>query len=171
MMKQLPNLLTLSNLLCGVLAMNSSMHGYFDVAGVFILLAAAFDAVDGRAARRVGNASEFGKELDSLADIVSFGAAPMIILLGTAGNGYLKFFVAAVFLSCAAIRLARFNSTQSNLKYFVGIPVPLAALLSLLARFTVNSNFVYYIIVLSLGILMISNVRLPNFKNLESTEE
>lgn len=170
-MKQLPNILTLSNLLCGLFAIYSSMLGYFDVAGVFILLASAFDAVDGRAVRRVGNASNFGKELDSLADVVSFGVAPMIILLSTDGHRLMKFTVAAVYLCCAAIRLARFNSTQSNLEYFVGIPVPLAALLSLLACFSVQSNFIYYMIVLALGILMVSNLRLPNFKNIESSED
>lgn len=170
-MKQLPNILTLSNLLCGLFAINFTMLGYYDVAGAFILLSAAFDAVDGRAARKVGSVGDFGKELDSLADVVSFGAAPMIILLSTDGPRIMKFVVAAVFLSCAAVRLARFNSTQSNLKYFVGIPVPLAALLSLLACFTVANTFIYYLIVLALGILMVSNLRLPNFKNLEDTGE
>lgn len=170
-MKQLPNVLTLLNLTSGLLSIVFAMGGKIDIAAVFILLGASFDAVDGRAARRVGNSSDFGKELDSLADIVTFGTAPMIILLSTEGPRIFQLGVAIIYLSCAAIRLARFNSEQSKLKVFIGLPVPGAALLSLLAFFVVNKVFVYYIIVLALGILMVSNLRLPNFKNLDPDEE
>lgn len=170
-MKQLPNVLTLLNLTSGLLSIVFTMGGKIDIAAVFILLGASFDAVDGRAARRVGNSSDFGKELDSLADIVTFGTAPMIILLSTEGPRIFQLGVAIIYLSCAAIRLARFNSEQSKLKVFIGLPVPGAALLSLLAFFVVNKVFVYYIIVLALGILMVSNLRLPNFKNLDPDEE
>lgn len=170
-MKQLPNVLTLLNLTSGLLSIVFAMGGKIDIAAVFILLGASFDAVDGRAARRVGNSSDFGKELDSLADIVTFGTAPMIILLSTAGPRIFQLGVAIIYLSCAAVRLARFNSEQSKLKVFIGLPVPGAALLSLLAFFVVNKVFVYYIIVLALGILMVSNLRLPNFKNLDPDEE
>ena len=170
-MKQLPNILTLLNLTSGLLSIIFTMEGNLDLAAVFILLGASFDVVNGREARRVGNSSDFGKELDSLADIVTFGTAPMIMLLTTAGHPLVKLFVAIIYLSCAAIRLARFNSEQSKLKVFIGLPVPGAALLSLLAYFEVNRLLVYYIIVIALGILMVSNLRLPNFKNIEPDEE
>lgn len=164
-MKYLPNCLTLANLISGLMSIYCTMNGQLDLAAVFIFLGASFDSVDGRAARRVGNSSEFGKELDSLADMVTFGTAPMVMLLTTEGNKTMKLIAAMIFLACAAIRLARFNSEQSSLNVFIGIPVPAAALLSLLAFFMINRVIVYYILVIGLGFLMISSIRLPNFKN------
>src|SRR5512136_1486855 len=141
----LPNLLTAANLFCGFVALTKIVEanisgGEFQqikVALGFILLACIFDLFDGRVARMGGVESPFGREFDSLADLISFGAAPAflvhrVVLRDVFGErGELGWFIASIYLICGAFRLARFNCLAaqggSGSKDFLGFPIPSAA--------------------------------------------
>lgn len=152
----LPSLFTAGNIAAGYYAITQSLQGsrveprHFDYAALAILFAIPFDALDGRIARMTNTTSEFGKELDSLADVVTFGVAPSILaynwgfrMLPLSMDGSLRralvelgAFVCFVFLLCGASRLARFNISHDpqpknpgrpDRKYFVGMPIPAAA--------------------------------------------
>ena len=137
----LPNVLTMLALCAGVTGMRFAIQGRFEAAVIAIMLAAVFDALDGRIARLLNGQSKFGAELDSLSDVVSFGVAPAIILylwvLSSAGSlGWMAVLALSV---CAALRLARFNTKlgESDLppyafNYFTGVPAPAGAGLALL---------------------------------------
>lgn len=196
----LPNLLTAGNLFCGFLALTRIVEA--DRASVedfnkaifhalfFILLACVFDLLDGRVARMVGSESPFGREFDSLADIVSFGAAPAflvhrVVLADVFPEPYHAFgwFIASVYLICGAFRLARFNclaAMQGNGggKEFLGFPIPaaagLVASLTLLLLWLNERDFpqtkwryVLPVIMLFLSAMMVSEVRYPSFKSLD----
>ncbi len=126
----LPTLFTIGNLFLGFSAIIQALRLNFESAAQFIVVAVIFDMLDGRIARMTGTTSEFGAQLDSLADIVSFGVAPAIIAyqwgLATLHRSYLAAFF---FVMCAAIRLARFNVQRKVVdgRYFVGLPSPAAA--------------------------------------------
>ena len=136
----LPNILTLGGVCLGISSIKFSIDGNFSLAVIFILIAAILDALDGRIARLIKGTSEFGKELDSLTDFVSFGIAPAFILyfweLKTYGK--LGWAITLVYSICCVIRLARFNITKINdnekwkENYFEGIPSPIGAILILL---------------------------------------
>ena len=112
----LPSAVTLGNLLCGYLAIINVVEGSLTHAAWWIIIAAVFDLLDGKIARLTGSASLFGVEFDSIADVVSFGAAPAVLfhqhMLADAGNA--GYFLAFVFLAAGAIRLARFNTTATT---------------------------------------------------------
>jgi CDP-diacylglycerol--serine O-phosphatidyltransferase len=119
----LPSLFTLANLFCGWSAVVYAMRGELETAAPFIGVAMVLDMLDGRIARMTGTASEFGLQLDSLADIVSFGMAPAVLAYawGLAPLGRLGWAVGFLFVTAAALRLARFNIQKSSDKrYFVG---------------------------------------------------
>ena len=126
-----PSFFTLMNLFSGFLAITQVLEGRFDYACWLIVLAGFFDALDGMMARLANATSDFGVELDSLADIVSFGVAPSVLLyaFGLDQFGVLGLIVAAMPAICGAVRLARFNMTFDGEKkeYFVGMPIPVAA--------------------------------------------
>ncbi len=128
----IPSLFTILNAFCGFMSIISSAQGNYDKAVLFIVYAALFDAVDGLAARLTNSASKFGVELDSLADVVSFGAAPSFIMYNIyfKDHGDLGVFLASLILLFAAIRLARFNVQLVGFDkdYFSGVPVPMAAM-------------------------------------------
>lgn len=136
MLKQLPNLLTSGNLFCGCLGIIQCFSGNLTTATLFILVAAVFDFFDGFVARAVKANSEMGKELDSLADCVSFGALPAFMLyqlmlqsknLATAGNFWIySSLLIAVF---SALRLAKFNIDTRQSDSFIGVPTPADAML------------------------------------------
>jgi len=196
----LPNLLTAGNMFCGFLALTriveadrssvvdfnkSIYHALF-----FILLACLFDLLDGRVARMVGNESPFGREFDSLADIVSFGAAPAflvhrVVLADVFPEHYhtMGWFIASVYLICGAFRLARFNCLAvmrggGGGKEFLGFPIPaaagLVASLTLLLLWLNESDFLRTkwryllpVIMLFLSAMMVSEVKYPSFKSLD----
>jgi len=203
----LPNLLTAGNLFCGFVALTKIVEadlsgGNFTdikVAMAFILAACVFDLFDGRVARMVGADSPFGREFDSLADLISFGAAPAflvhrIVLKDVFGQQYAEigWFVASIYLVCGAFRLARFNCLATmpgggGGKEFLGFPIPSAAALVtsltlfmiwlneigwMEAKFT-HSNWRYFLPVLMLFLswMMVSRVKYPSFKvlNLRTT--
>src|SRR5271154_1568629 len=129
----LPNLLTTAALFAGFYAIVQAMNGRFDRAAVAIFVAMVLDGLDGRVARMTNTQSAFGAEMDSLSDMVSFGAAPALIVyewalkgLGKAGWG-----VAFFYCACAALRLARFNTNHAvvDKRFFQGLPSPAAAAL------------------------------------------
>src|SRR6059036_724457 len=143
----LPNLLTAGNLFCGFLALTriveaditaSNFNHVIRNAIFFIILACLFDLLDGRVARMGGYESPFGREFDSLADIISFGAAPAFLVHRVvlrdvfAKHPEIGWFIASVYLICGAFRLARFNCLAAQAgsgggKEFLGFPIPAAA--------------------------------------------
>src|SRR5258705_13516733 len=128
----LPSLLTMGNMFCGYACVVYAMRGEFETAAPFIGFAIVLDMLDGRIARLTGSASDFGVEFDSLADVISFGIAPAILSFswGLQPLGRLGWLAGFLFLTAAAMRLARFN-IQSHMggdkRYFVGMPSPAAA--------------------------------------------
>lgn len=127
----IPSLLTLANLFCGFYAIIGIQRSDYTLAAWAILLGMLFDSFDGKIARLTNSTSRFGIELDSLADLVSSGVAPGLLIYSWALNGYGKigWLAAFLFVACGAIRLARFNTqaTSSASKYFTGLPIPAAA--------------------------------------------
>jgi CDP-diacylglycerol--serine O-phosphatidyltransferase len=194
----LPNLLTAANLFCGFLALTKiveadpSADNFGPVirqALFLILLACIFDLFDGRVARMGGRESPFGREFDSLADIISFGAAPAFlvhrIVLADVFQTMprIGWFIASIYLVCGAFRLARFNclavlSGTGGGKEFLGFPIPAAAgLVASLTLFLlwlddrgVQHNrwfFLLPIIMIFLSLMMVSEVKYPTFKTLD----
>lgn len=143
----LPSAFTLGNMLCGFSSIRAAESGRFDLAAVLIGVAVVFDIFDGAVARAVGAITPFGLQFDSLADLISFGVAPAILLwtwslddLGLAGWA-----LACFWLACAAYRLGRFNVTVdplSDKRYFIGLPSPGAAGVVLASVFAFDGDFV-----------------------------
>ena len=128
----LPSLFTLANMFCGYACVIFAMRGEFATAAPFIGVAVVLDLLDGRIARMTGSTSDFGREFDSLADVISFGVAPAVLgyAWGLFTLGRLGWVAGVLFVSAAAIRLARFNiqtTTNPDKRYFVGMPSPAAA--------------------------------------------
>src|SRR5574344_2128099 len=136
--KQIPNCITLANLLCGMLSVYYLFEGMAPLAALLIVTGAIFDFFDGFAARLLGVSSPIGKELDSLADVVTFGVAPSMmiytILLTIDKTGYNDIlaaaapYVAFVMAAFSAIRLAKFNLDERQTTSFIGLPTPANAL-------------------------------------------
>lgn len=124
----LPNLFTTGALFAGFYAIVQAMNGAYEQAAVAVFIAMVLDGLDGRVARMTKTQSAFGAEYDSLSDMVSFGAAPALIVYEWAMRGMGKFGWMAAFLYCAgaALRLARFNTTLEvvDKRYFQGLPSP-----------------------------------------------
>lgn len=195
----LPNLMTGANLFCGFVALTQiveadvTSEGFNDsirYALFFILLACIFDLLDGRLARWGGQESQFGREFDSLADLISFGAAPAFLVHRIVMHDVfvryqeIGWFIASVYLICGALRLARFNCLAApaggggGTKDFIGFPIPAAA--ALVASLTLflmwldernfprgNWRYLLPMLLLFLSGMMISEVRYPSFKNLD----
>lgn len=169
----LPNLLTLGNLAAGFVSLLLSVNSHFELAALAILAAALLDGLDGWAARILGAASPLGRELDSLADVVSFGVAPGLLMygldlryLGLAGAG-----AAVLFAACAGFRLARFNVGTSR-GYFTGLPSTAAGML--VASFVLygpkpQSPF-FLALAVALAIAMVSPLRYRDFKRIDLSE-
>jgi len=175
----LPNLLTLGALFAGFYAIIAGMNGNFNAAGWAILIAAVLDGLDGRVARLTNTQSAFGEQFDSLADMVSFGVAPALIVfswtLSSIGNaGWAASFI---FMSCAALRLARFNVQLGTVdkRFFLGLQSPVAAGL---VTFVVWVAYKYdvqpgtwlsgatAVLTAFVGLLMVSNYRYYSFKEI-----
>ena len=127
----LPSLFTVGNMFCGFAAALQAIHGRFELAGWLIILAGVLDGLDGRVARLMHSTSEFGKEYDSLADVVSFGVAPAVLVYqwGLVGTGRWGWAVAFLFLVAGSVRLARFNvhAAEGDKRFFTGLPIPAGA--------------------------------------------
>jgi CDP-diacylglycerol--serine O-phosphatidyltransferase len=137
----IPNILTVGALCAGLTAIRFALDERFQLAVLAIVLAAVLDGLDGRVARLIGATSRFGAELDSLSDFVCFGVAPalMLYLWSFVGGGRFGWAMVLLFAVCAALRLARFNTTADDPdrpawagNYFTGVPAPAGAGLALL---------------------------------------
>lgn len=170
----LPSLLTTGNLFCGTYAIIQTLNGNPVVASWSILMAIFFDFLDGQVARLKNSSTKFGLEYDSLADLISFGVAPAIIvyLLLMKGMGRIGFALVFIYLVCVALRLARFNSQKPTTKKldFIGLPSPAAGgfIASSVILITKHSYSMWkisvFIIMLTLSFLMISSFRYPSLK-------
>jgi CDP-diacylglycerol--serine O-phosphatidyltransferase len=165
----IPNCLTAFNLILGVFAIISTFNGEPDRAAFFIIAAMISDGMDGRVARYLKVSSEFGKELDSLCDLVSFGVAPAILayVFLLKDFGFAGYMVAAFFAVCGAIRLARFNVNTSVVKgHFMGLPIPAGG--CVLATFIMlgikPEGWIFPLMVCVFAYLMVSTIKYPDFK-------
>jgi len=208
----LPNLMTAGNLLCGFLAVlsifegmhgelqlrlgvegvtNATIHQFYENAIFYIFGSCIFDLLDGRLARLGGQESPFGREFDSIADVISFGMAPALLVSKAVLFNlpeeikWIGWAVAFSYLLCGAMRLARFNclaaipqSEQNNNSDFLGIPIPMAAGFIASLTFLLSNwyevgkdlgawNYVLVGAMIGLSILMISSVRYPSFKKVD----
>lgn len=190
----LPNLVTLASVFCGfnairIVATDNPTVDDFYKAAVLLTFAMLFDLLDGRIARMTRTQSAFGLQLDSLADVISFGLAPALLVYKWVlfRHPMLGLISAFLFVACAAVRLARFNVLSSGDtggprkpgRYIIGLPTPPASgiLISLLfanhavggalggERYTVA----IFVVTITLGLLMVSNVRFRSFKDLKLT--
>lgn len=172
MKRHIPNILTFGNLFCGFLAISYIIQGDLRNAPILIFIAIMLDAVDGRVARILGVSNELGKELDSLADIVSFGVAPALLVANTylASFGMVGIIMAGLFPLFGAYRLARFNISDftQSLKYFKGIPITLAGgIVTFLVLFSKSmSLWIFILLFYILAILMVSRIKIPSFKKI-----
>ena len=185
----LPNLFTVTSILCGFYAMTlcTGVAGPAQLhqASLAILFAMFFDGCDGRVARLTRTQSDFGMQLDSLADVVSFGAAPALLVYKWAFEpmGFLGLFLAFAFAACGALRLARFNvlamrsPSGGGGNFFVGLPIPLAAsvLVSMIIAhhaatggevLGAGARVPVAVATTALSLLMVSTVRYRTFKDL-----
>ena len=182
----LPNLFTTAALFCGFYAIIAALHGRFEPAAVAVFIAMVLDGLDGRVARLTHTESEFGAQYDSMADLVSFGLAPALIMyewaLGAmAGMGpflsKLGWLAAFFYTVMAALRLARFNVQlgSADKRYFIGLPSPsAAAIVTGLVWFSADLGLTgiqmlwpALIITIGAGALMFSNVLYLSFKQLD----
>lgn len=171
-----PNLFTLAALFGGFYAIVMAMNRQYDSAAVGIFCAMILDGFDGRVARMTGTASEFGEQFDSLSDMVSFGAAPALVMYEWALRdlGKLGWIAAFVFCACGALRLARFNANIGvvDKRFFQGLPSPAAA--AIVAGFVwmmTNMEFngrqlswLAFVLTLFAGLTMVSNIPFYSFK-------
>lgn len=174
----LPSLLTLMSIFFSFYSIIAAIKGEFLLAGALILVAGFFDGIDGKVARLTKTTTRFGLELDSLADVISFGVAPAILMYVWALEPYgrIGWVSAFVFVACGALRLARFNVQSGNIdpKRFNGLPVPAAAaMVATTVLFFHNFNlnpaeFVTPLLILTfvISFFMVSSVKFHAFKDL-----
>jgi CDP-diacylglycerol--serine O-phosphatidyltransferase len=179
----LPNILTIAGVCLGISSIKFSLDLNYKMAVIFIMLAAILDALDGRIARLIKGTSEFGKELDSLTDFVSFGIAPAFIIYFWELNNFGKigWAITLIYSVCCVLRLARFNLTKYGNEdswkqnYFEGVPSPIGALLILSPlvlelseiNFLINKTYFIPIFTLIIAILLISKIPTYSFKKIK----
>jgi len=179
----LPNLFTTAALFSGFYAIISGVNGNFESASIAIFVSMIFDGLDGRVARLTNTQSKFGEQYDSLADMVSFGAAPALVMFSWALSGLGKFGWACsfIYLACAALRLARFNAMidTADKNFFTGLASPAAA--SVVAGLVwvghelgwsgelmpVVLSYVVGTVTAFVGLLRIANIRYNSFKGID----
>lgn len=175
----IPNVLTLAALCSGLTAIRFGLQGEFRLAVIAIFVAAIFDALDGRVARRLGVTSQFGAELDSLSDFLCFGVAPALVLylVSLRDAGPLGWVATLMFPICSALRLARFNTGLLSDSpppawtgsYFTGVPAPAAALLALiplLVSFEADAAWPRHPLLVGANLVLVGGLmvsRLPTF--------
>jgi len=184
----LPSIITTFALFAGFYSIVASINGDFTLAAISIMVAMLWDTLDGRVARVTNTQSAFGGEYDSLSDLVSFGVAPalLVYLWSLSDLGRIGWLAAFIYLACAALRLARFNTQvgAADKRYFQGLPSPASAGVIASMIWLKFWNFEYFDIgVVSLsyyigvtitilcGLLMVSNVRYFSFKEFDSTDK
>ena len=171
----IPNMLTSSNLVFGMCSIISTFNNDLFMGSIFILIALVADGLDGRAARFFGVSSELGKEMDSLCDLVSFGAAPALLAYHFClkDYGYFGWVTAICFALCGAWRLARFNVNASVVHgYFMGLAIPAGGCLVSTSTLVFTAThvdphmlgWIYPVAIILVGYLMVSKVHYPDFK-------
>jgi CDP-diacylglycerol--serine O-phosphatidyltransferase len=175
----IPNLLTTGNLFSGLFSILAVFNANYVAASIAILVAVVFDMLDGKSARLMNSTSQFGVEYDSLADLVSFGVAPGLLIYSWAlsGHGMVGSAVMFAFVACGALRLARYNvmTVSSESKHFTGLPIPAAA--SVISTLVVFDHHIVrmgaevkpiliLIMTLALAFLMVSTIKYRSFKDL-----
>jgi CDP-diacylglycerol--serine O-phosphatidyltransferase len=174
----LPSFFTMANLFCGYACVVYTLHGAYETAALFIGAAYFFDMLDGRIARLTGTASDFGVQLDSLADVVSFGIAPAMLSFawGLKALGRLGWAAGFIFVAAAALRLARFNiqTGSTDKRYFVGMPSPAAASVPAATVFAYPAGLEdsraalpALAMVVIPALLMVSTIRFRSFKTID----
>jgi CDP-diacylglycerol--serine O-phosphatidyltransferase len=188
-----PSLFTVGNIFCGYYSIVSTLRGRWDFAAILIGIGYILDGLDGRVARLTKTTSEFGLQLDSIADVITFGVAPGVLAFnwgfgasegidgGVARNVHqLGSLATFAFVVCGALRLARFNlqatlpPEKTSKRYFVGLPIPAAAgMIASIVHFfktptlMVGSALLWSFLILLLAFLMISTVRYYSFKEFD----
>jgi CDP-diacylglycerol--serine O-phosphatidyltransferase len=179
--KHLPNILTLGNLLCGTIAVIFAVQGDFLSAALFVVLGIVFDFLDGFAARLLNVSGELGKQLDSLADMVTSGVVPGIVMLQLLNNkpvtelnfsNYIPY-IGLLLTLAACYRLATFNLDTRQTDSFIGLPTPAMSLfviaLPLIPMYSDNQFFIelvqnnYFLIVITLVLTYLMNAEIPLF--------
>lgn len=182
----LPNLFTTAALFGGFYAIIAAVNDKFEIAAIAIFIAMVLDGLDGRVARLTNTQSEFGAQYDSLADLVSFGLAPSLIVYLWAlvhmkevaiSWGKLGWMAAFIYVACAALRLARFNvqNEEVDSRYFIGLPSPASAALMVGMVWLLNDMGIdgksvqIYALSMTLfaGLLMVSNIKFHSFKGFD----
>lgn len=182
----LPNLVTTAALFSGFFAILAAMNGQFEKACIAVYVAMLLDGLDGRVARWTNTQSEFGEQYDSLSDLVSFGLAPALVAYQWAlifmrdtsiSWGKLGWMAAFIYVACAALRLARFNTqiTQVDKRYFIGLPSPASAgivvgmiwMLHDLEFAGKDFQIATLVITILAGLLMVSNIKYNSFKDID----
>ncbi len=171
----IPSLFTVGNIFAGFYSIISAYHGEYNRAALAIGIAVVLDGLDGRIARMTGATSDFGLQLDSLADIISFGVAPAVLIYawGFEDLGNFARFSAFLFLICGAMRLARFNIQTVEMKHFAGMPIPAGAgMIAAIVHFfgdppeSMIAKSLLVGMTYLLALLMISSIRFFSFKRL-----
>jgi CDP-diacylglycerol--serine O-phosphatidyltransferase len=169
----------MGNLWCGYASIVYALRGEYETAAPFIGIAYALDALDGRIARMTSTESDFGLQLDSLADVISFGIAPAVLSYawGLSPLGRLGWAAGFMFVACGAMRLARFNvlsAKGTDKRYYVGIPIPAAAAVPAATVYLYPSGLFDYraalpalAMVLVPAVLMVSTLKYRSFKDLD----
>jgi len=174
----LPNILTTGAMFSGFYAILAGMDGKFEAAAIAIFVAMIFDGLDGRVARMTHTSTDFGVEYDSLSDMVSFGIAPAVVSFSWMLNevGRIGWAAAFVYASCAALRLARFNTQVGTVskRYFIGLSSPVAAALvaSMVwagydTEVSGTTAYMAAFVTTIAGLLMVSNFKYNSFKELD----
>lgn len=175
----LPNAVTLSALFAAFFAITQSMHGRYEIAAIAVFISMLLDGMDGRVARLTNSQSAFGEQLDSLADMVSFGVAPALIAYKWQlfHFGKIGYSVAFIYCACAALRLALFNTLIGKMskKWFIGIPSPTAAALVIGLIWVDHSigglpyvNWLCLAITLFGGLSMVAQIPFWSFKEINA---
>ena len=183
----LPNLFTTANLIAGFFSIISAVNGKFEIAAITIFVAMVLDSLDGRVARLTNTQSAFGAEYDSLSDMVAFGLAPALLAYEWAlsGLGNVGLAVSFIYVACAALRLARFNTQIGKVdsRYFIGLASPAAAGVvagTVWAVWLLGEKsgvvgqdmplpvvMLFALLVAAAGLLMVSNFKYSSFKDLD----
>lgn len=170
MKKSIPSLITLGNLLCGFLAI---LSGNPFTGMMLILCGAILDLFDGMIARALNVISDFGKQLDSLADIVTFGIAPAVLIYSSMmGNGVFEMMIISLIPLLAAVRLAKFNAVNANDVHFTGLPSPACGIFFASLPYTntlypalFSNNLLLYCLIVLFSVLMVAPIKMFSFKD------
>jgi CDP-diacylglycerol--serine O-phosphatidyltransferase len=173
----LPSLMTLSSMFAGFYGIIAAMSGHYVHTAVAIFIARVFDGLDGRLARLTNTQTEFGAQLDSIADMVSFGLAPavLIYIFSLMKWGKVGWLIAFLYAACTGLRLAKFNIAPSDKSYFYGLSTPAAAgvvasFVWVVVQYQLSYFWIHYIVLfmtIALSLLKVSSIPYRSFKDVD----